>query len=283
MYQVIDVVKFRPKGPSALNSATELPRVLMEMTSLAYLWPLLGAQDRGDGHPVMVLPGFMAGDESTAILRRYLRRLGYQPVPWGLGQNTGRIDLLESLIGSFGTVAGKYDQRMTLIGQSLGGVYARELSRQHAGSVRQVITLGSPFSSHSPQSTNALVSRLFQYMSGMTQDQMRDQMLNFAAEAPPVPSTAIYSKADGVVHWSTCLEYKGEFTENIEVLGSHTGMALNPMVFHVISDRLKQPEGAWKPFRRDRGIRGLVFPEPERTLSSPATAQANGGSAACAN
>ncbi|MEQ8857884.1 MAG: esterase [Pseudomonadales bacterium] len=231
----------------------------------------------------MVLPGFTAGDESTAILRRYLKRLGYQPLPWGLGQNTGRVELLDRLTDHFASVAGEHDRRISLVGQSLGGVYARELARRFAGQVRQVITLGSPFSSHGADSTNALVGRLFQYMSGMSPDEMRDQMLNFTPQAPPVPSTAIYSKADGVVHWSTCLEYSGEYSENIEVLGSHSGMALNPLVFHALADRLAQPEGAWKPFQRNTGCRAMVYPRPERTLTSPETARANGGSAACAN
>lgn len=282
MYQEIDVDEYRPRGPSALDSATELPRVLLEMTSLAYLWPLLGARRRNDGQPVMVLPGFTAGDESTAILRRFLKRLGYQPLPWSLGQNTGSFDLQERLFDHFARVTTQYDQRISLIGQSLGGVFARELARLFPDRVRQVITLGSPFASQGPESTNPLVSRLFQYMSGMSHDDMRDQMLNFSAEAPPVPSTAIYSKADGVVHWSACLEYYSECSENIEVLGSHSGMALNPLVFHVLADRLAQPEGAWRPFQR-HGCRGLVYPRPETTRTTGNPAQANGGSTACAN
>lgn len=280
MYEQIDVDKHRSRGPNALHSVTELPRVLLEMTSLMYAWPLLAGAPRGDGQPVMVLPGFMGGDESTVILRRYLARLGYRPVAWGLGQNSGSLEIQERLFHRFQTVADEYDRRVSLIGQSLGGVYARELARQFPELVRQVVTLGSPFASQGPESTNALVARLFQYLSGMSHDEMRDQMLDFAAEPPPVPSTAIYSKADGVVHWSACLEYEGYQAENIEVLGSHTGMAMNPLVFHVLADRLAQPEGAWRPFRRAPGCAGLLFPTPERTISR---AEANGGSKACAN
>ena len=118
---------------------------------------------------------------------------------------------------------------------------------------------------------NSLVSRLFQAVSGMSRDEMQAQMLQFPATSPPVPSTAIYSKSDGVVHWTTCMEYEGERAENVEVLGSHSGMAFNPLVLHVIADRLAQHPERWKPFVR-AGCRGLVYPEPE----NPAKLNGNG-------
>ena len=114
----------------------------------------------------------------------------------------------------------------------------------------------------------------------MSHDDMRDYMLGFAAEPPPVPSTAIYSKADGVVHWSSCLEYAGERSENIEVLGSHSGMAMNPLVLHVIADRLAQPASQWRPFQRHAGCRALLYPTPEPTTDPAAM---KGGETACAN
>ena len=280
MYQELDVETQRAPGPSTLDSMTELPRVFLEASALAYLWPLLARSPRGDGHAVLVLPGFTAGDESTGILRRFLGRLGYDPRPWGLGQNTGTPALQEQLYTAFERLSHTTGARISLVGQSLGGVYARELARRFPGAVRQVITLGSPFASRSPSTTNALVSRLFQYLSGMNQDDMRDYMLGFAAEPPPVPSTAIYSKADGVVHWSSCLEYAGDRSENIEVLGSHSGMAMNPLVLHVIADRLAQPEARWRPFQRRTGCRSLLYPTPEPTTDPDAM---KGGETACAN
>jgi pimeloyl-ACP methyl ester carboxylesterase len=280
VYQELDVEAHRAPSPSTLHSMTELPRVFFEATSLAYMWPLLGQAPRGDGHAVLVLPGFTAGDESTAILRRFLGRLGYRALPWELGQNTGSFALQERLIDRFEALTRVSGERLSLVGQSLGGVYARELARRFAPHVRQVISLGSPFASKSPDTTNSVVSRLFQYMSGMSRDDMRDYMLGFAAEPPPVPSTAIYSKADGVVHWQSCLEYAGAQAENVEVLGSHTGMAMNPLVFHVLADRLAQADGQWRPFQRQRGCRALVYPEPAPTTKSEST---TGGDAACAN
>jgi pimeloyl-ACP methyl ester carboxylesterase len=266
LYQEIDIEKYRGTGPNALHSVSELPRVLMEITTLAYTWPMLGAAPRGDGHPVLVLPGFTAGDESTAVLRRFLRRVGYRPLPWQLGRNTGSFDLQEQLVYRFDRLTREHDTKVSIIGQSLGGVFGRELARQFPDHVRMIISLGSPFSSTSPDTTNAMVGRLFQYLSGMTREQMHDQMQSFVAEAPPVPSTSIYSKSDGVVHWSSCLEFEAAQAENIEIIGSHSGMAMNPLVYHVLADRLSQPAGAWEPFQRARGYRSMLYPVPEKLI-----------------
>jgi pimeloyl-ACP methyl ester carboxylesterase len=263
LYEQVDIDAYRSSGPSAIDSISELPRVLLEASSLAWVWPLLGSAPRGDGHPVLVLPGFTAGDESTAVLRRYLKRLGYLPLPWSLGRNTGSFEIQEQLVESFFRLTREYDAPISIIGQSLGGVFARELARQFAPHVRMVITLGSPFASSGPDTTSPMVSRLFQYLSGMTRDQMRDHMLSFPPEAPPVPCTAVYSKSDGVVHWSACLEYEGDRAENIEIIGSHSGMAMNPLVYHAIADRLRQRASTWAPFHRP-GCLAMLFPTPAK-------------------
>jgi pimeloyl-ACP methyl ester carboxylesterase len=263
VYQQLDVDKVRSAGPSVLDSATELPRLWMELAALGWTWPLLRAAPRGDGHPVLVLPGFTAGDESTRILRRLLKYLGYRPLPWGLGRNTGSIDVQERLYHRFESLAAECDRPMSIVGQSLGGVFARALAHQHPARVRQVITLGSPFCASGPDSTAPLVTRLFEQLSGMRVSEARERVNGFDGAAPPVPSTAIYSKTDGVVHWSACVDRAGHQTENVEVPGSHTGMALNPLVLNVVADRLAQPHGAWQPFERTRGLRALIYPDPK--------------------
>ena len=261
MYETLDIAERPESGPTFWDSATELPRVIMEMTSLSFSLPWLAVAPRGDGHTVMVLPGFTAGDASTLILRRLLRRLNYNVLPWELGQNTGSPELQDRLRVRLDAVLAEYPGQISLIGQSLGGVFARILAHERPDRIRQVITLGSPFASSGPERVNSLVSRLFQSVSGMTREEMRDQMSDFPASSPPVPSTAIYSKTDGVVHWSACLEYDGNQAENVEVIGSHSGMAFNPLVLNVIADRLSQPIRDWKPFQR-AGCRSLLYPTP---------------------
>ena len=236
---------------------------MMEVSSLACTWPLLSTAPRGDRHPVLVLPGFTAGDESTLLLRRYLTRLEYRAMPWQLGQNTGSLELQDALIEHFDRVSSALDCKLSIVGQSLGGIYARQLAQRFPNRIRQIITLGSPSASRGTESTNPIVAKLFRYMSGMSEDEMRDQMLNHPPQPPPVPSTAIYSKSDGVVHWRSCLEFEGSQSENVEIIGSHTGMAMNPSVLNVIADRLAQPEGNWRPFERNKGMRAWVYPTPE--------------------
>ena len=199
---------------------------MLEISSLAYTWPLLSVAPCGDRHPVLVLPGFTAGDESTLLLRHFLSRLKYRAIPWQLGQNTGSFELQDALVEHFERITDSLDCKLSIVGQSLGGIYARQLAQLFPDRIRLIITLGSPFASEGPESTNPLVASLFRYLSGMSDHEMRDQMLSYPTEPPPVPSTAIYSKSDGVVHWRSCLEFDGERSENVEIIGSHTGMAM---------------------------------------------------------
>lgn len=253
MYEELDVAEQRSAAPPLVNALTELPRTLLEMSSLVMSMPWLATQPRGDGHKVMVLPGFLAGDESTAVLRRYLDYLGYEALPWKLGRNTGRAEIMQrTLIERFlreCSGAGD-DEKISLVGQSLGGVFARELARLYPGNVRQVITLGSPFGTRESGTTLPLVQRMFEQQSGMTIEAMRELLMSMDPHvSPPVPITAIYSKGDGVVNWQVCREQEEDGqTQNIEVCGSHCGMGFNPAIYHIIADRLTQSQHDWQKF-----------------------------------
>ena len=252
-----DVRSFRP--PSLFNTVTELPRTLMEMGSLLATMPLLSILPKGDQHPVLLLPAFMASDDSTTVIRRYLLRMGYEPLPWQLGRNTGRIDLLEEkLVDRFEQLRRTYQCKISIIGQSLGGVYAREIARRFPNDVRQVITLGSPFSTRKASSTNLLVAQLFHQQSGMTIEEMRDRLPD-AKIGSTVPSTAIFSRGEGIVNWRVCQEVDGPMAESVEVIGSHCGMGFNPLVYFIVADRLSLPIGKWRKFDY-RKLQGFTNP-----------------------
>jgi pimeloyl-ACP methyl ester carboxylesterase len=260
LYEKLDLPKDRSseemrkaRPPSLLNALTELPRTLLDISALCLSLPLLANMPRGDGHPVMVLPGFMASDSSTALLRRYLQLLGYQPMGWGLGRNTGRFEIIQqTLIEQFLEVAETCDEKITLIGQSLGGVYARELARFYPSKVRQVITLGSPFGVLNGTAANPIVRRLFETQSGLSIEKMREAIFEIDPhKTPPVPLTAIYSKGDGVVNWRVCREAFEDFeTDNIQVFGAHCGMGFNAAIYGIVADRLSQPVDDWRKFER---------------------------------
>ncbi|MEN6542319.1 alpha/beta hydrolase [Parvibaculum sp.] len=222
-----------PEEPSLFSRLGEL-RVFLELGSMVPALPALMHAPRGDGHPVLVLPGMLTSDGSTVVLRRYLQALGYQVHPWKLGMNWGPSEKIrQGVRDRFKELSDRYQRRVSIIGWSLGGIYARELAREQPSLVRQVITLGSPFA------------------AGYRMDGSYDpELAKRLRVAPPVPCTAIYSKTDGVVPWEACRETEGPQTDNIEVQASHMGMSVNPLVLWAIADRLALPEGAWQPFDR---------------------------------
>lgn len=249
------------RPPSAFLALTELPRALAEWGSYATLaGPLHMTAPRGDGHPVLVLPGFMTTDASTTVLRRFLKRLGYDACTWDLGRNLGPRAVGregEKLVAKIREIHERTGRKVSLVGWSLGGVLARMVARRAPDAVRQIITLGSPFAG-SPKATT--VWRLYELMSGdRVDDKYTRGMVEEGRTPPPVPSTAIYSRADGVVAWQNCREAECATTDNIEVHGSHCGLGVNPAALYAVADRLAQPEDGWTPFKRE-GLKSWVYP-----------------------
>lgn len=237
-----------PRAPSRLMLLAE-GRFVLERAAFRSARRRLAALPRGDGHAVLVLPGFLASDRSTAALRAVLGDLGYQAHGWGFGRNT-RVDLrrvkqMEQLVKELRHRTGR---KVSLIGWSLGGIFARELAKLDPGSVRQVITLGSPIRDDR-RHTNA--SGLFELVNGKEPELLRQGRFAGLHRAPPVPTTTILSRGDGIVHWTGSVQQTGcghEHTENIVVRGSHLGLVHNPAATLVIADRLRQAENQWQPF-----------------------------------
>ena len=237
-------------------------RAIPEFGAFLGALPLLSLAPRGDGHPVLVLPGLVTSDVSTRPLRSFLKRQGYAVSGWGLGRNFGpRPGIQDGMLRLLRVLKETHGRKVSIIGWSLGGVYARQLAKMEPGLVRSVITLGSPFGGQ-PTATNAW--RVYEMVSGK---RAADQDATFGgalADPPPVPTTAIYSRTDGICAWQVCIEQPSVTAENIEVQGSHCGLGHNPAVVYAVADRLAQAEGEWKPFQRS-GWRSLVYADPTRT------------------
>jgi len=245
------------EAPSKVLTLLE-SRALSELGAFWLMRPWLSTTPRGDGHPVLVLPGLLADDLSTKPLRDFLKSHGYRAHGWKLGHNRGlranvESDMRARLDDLFAHYGGR---KVSLVGWSLGGLYARQLAKLTPRKVRCVITLGSPFAG-SPSSTHAW--QAYEWASGNSfhsSSLLADEL----AAPPPVPTTSIFSRTDGICAWQTCLNAEGPQAENIEINGSHCGLGHHPAAVYAIADRLVQPEGAWKKFDRTTGWRPLTFP-----------------------
>jgi pimeloyl-ACP methyl ester carboxylesterase len=231
------------RAPNAWLLALEARAPWEYMALLASL-PWLRKLPHGDGHPVLVFPGLGAGDISTAPLRSLLDSIGFATEPWRQGFNFGpRAGVLEQCKTDLQNLYRRHHRKVSLVGWSLGGIYARELAKECPDIVRCVVTLGTPFTGH-PRATNAW--RFFELVSGHSVSD--PELMAQIRQAPPVPTTSIYSKSDGVVAWKCSINEPGPKTENVEVQASHIGLGLNPIALYALADRLAQPEGDWKHF-----------------------------------
>ncbi len=253
------------KPPPRSLLLLEGPRALAEAATFLPSLPILLQARRGDGHPVLVLPGYIADDGSTRVLRTYLRSLGYRAHRWTLGRNLGAPDqVMAGLMARLGALHERYQRTVSLVGWSLGGIYARELAKYMPGEVRQVVSLGSPFGGGRGGHHAASLRRI---LDGREPTREELEWRKHLWAPPPVPATAIFSRSDGVAAWRACMELPSERTDNIEVSGSHCGLGFNPLVLYAIADRLAQPEYGWQPFAR-RGVRRCFYPDPLRPPGS---------------
>lgn len=232
------------------------PRAIFEWQSFYALRPLLKKLPQGDGHAVIVFPGFASSDKATKPLRTLLNDLNYQAHGWGLGQNLlFDQSLEEEMIALVKEVASSSGGKVSLVGWSLGGLYAREVAKRCLDDVRCVISMGSPISGNQSHS-NAHV--LFQALNGQPSEIEISRSLGLN-KAPSVPTTSIFSKTDGIVAWEGSVQNNvNQLSENIVVPASHLGLGVNPLVMMLLSDRLSQPLGQWRKFKR-RGLSGLLL------------------------
>ena len=250
-----------PRPPRRIWTLSE-GRAMFEFGAFYAMRPFMTGLPQGDGHAVMTLPGFMATNSSTIPMRGLLSSLGYDAHGWDSGRN---LRVNEELITKLEDQLDRlYDQsggKVSLIGWSLGGVLARELAKLKPEKVRLVMSLGSPISDDRNH-TNA--ARLFKFFNGEEPEQIRDGQFRGLDIAPPVPTTSVLTKTDGVVHWRGSVQHpdkaSGSPTENIRVFASHLGLGVNPSVMIAIADRLAQPEGQWAPFEPE-AMHSWMYPK----------------------
>jgi len=216
---------------------------------------ILKSAAKGDGHSVLVLPGFLTTDSSTVLLRNFLSRQGFDPHPWKLGRNTGPLGVVEDkVVKQVETLFKRSGRKVSLVGWSLGGLYAREVAIRVPEFVRSVVTLGTPLRPNNERFLNSMYTKL----SGQDVSELDSHLLDRFDSKVPVPLTAIISRTDGFVPWKLAVGTRSGKSECIFVRSSHTGMIYNPLVLWSVSERLSVPEDAWRPFRR-KGLRKFLY------------------------
>jgi pimeloyl-ACP methyl ester carboxylesterase len=264
--------RFTPdlRPPRLRHSVMEFSRVVLEIGSTAMLGPLLRTLPKGDGHTIMTIPGFMGADGSTSQLRKFLRNRGYHAIPWGLGRNGAEVrsqdidDFLAHRTATEDEIAERVEaefrdsgRKLTLIGWSLGGLYAVALAHRFPQWIRQVITLGTPYGD--PRGT-----ALYSVMGSIYNNEVQEEALQrwvahtYSGGALRVPVLALYSESDGIVGAGIArCEGDARYVTHVAVLASHVGFPFNPLVFAVIANHLAEPRQRWGWCRSTR-LRSLV-------------------------
>lgn len=220
----------------AVSAVTPMPRKVVRAAH--------SGAPRGDGHPVLLVPGFLRGESYMQPLHRFLAARGYAVEGWRLGVNLGPTErVLDGLEQRLDALVARHGRKASLIGHSLGGALVRELAKQRQENVRLLIVLTSPIRVPTASQLEPLYRMLARWHSPASQSLY--QSFN---EPPSVPVTAIHTRTDGIVAWQSCLEAEGPQRENIEIAGPHSTMARNPAAWRVIADRLAQPDGEWEPY-----------------------------------
>jgi pimeloyl-ACP methyl ester carboxylesterase len=183
----------------------------------------------------MVLPGYGAGDGSTALIRAYLRSLGWDARGWGLGRNGGDVpELIPRVVDRVEQLARESGRSVALVGWSLGGVLAREAARERPLRARRIVTLGSPVVGGPKYTAVAEVYR----RRGVDLDAIEAEVDERNAIPLSTPITAIFSRRDGVVAWNACIDRRSERVEHVEVAATHLGLGFSADVLRIIAERL---------------------------------------------
>ncbi len=241
---------FAPQRPSLFDTLGELrfpfEASLFWLGALSYPWPRVKP---ADSKTVMLIPGFMAGDVTLAPMANFCRWLGHRAVFAGIWSNSKcPRESIEHLGQRLVRTAERWDSPIVLVGHSLGGVYARELAHRNPQIVERVITLGSPIrwprdsSNHAVAAVARSMARIRGKAEGCLSEACSCGMRMQELSPKDVPTTVVYSRTDGVVHWQSCVDHsESPNVENVEVHGSHVGMAFSADVYRVLAARLALP------------------------------------------
>lgn len=225
-----------PRPPLRLH-LSELFRAMRQRYKVRHFLKAYQPEKTLDPHTVLIIPGFMASQMSTKPMRQLLNRLGYEALDWGLGRNYARLENIDEVERLITQLYERSNEKISLIGWSLGGIYARKIAHAQSDKIRKVFTLGSPYRHLDAPNYASWLFEVFRKLRG--QGGVEAELLSVLPRPLPIPSVAFYSKSDGIVPWQACIDTEDTSDhENIEVNSSHFGLGVHEDVLRSIIERL---------------------------------------------
>lgn len=233
----IVIINKKIPTPPLYNMIMET-RSLIDWSFIHLLYPFIPKRIKGNGKPVLLIPPYLGDDSSTSLIRKYLKSLGFTTYKWELGFNVLKSHYIPRLEEKLADIYQEHQEKVSLIGWSGGGTFAKIMANRHPDQVEQIITIGSPIWGVMDMKTP--VHGVLEFFRGKSVKERNERFIEELEPVPKVPVTCIYSKTDGIVPWKHCIEastYRKDI-RNIEVFGSHSGMGANISVLLVTANML---------------------------------------------
>jgi len=213
-------------------------RSVIEWTSMAFIYPFIPKHKSSKNKPVLLMPPYLGNDYSTTFVRKYLRAVGFKTYKWELGVNMINSKYLPKLVERLDEIYEKHQEKVSLVGWSGGGIFAKIIANRYPNKVEQLVTIGSPVWGINDMETPLI--RVIEFLRGKKLKERNEKFIKELEEIPEVPITCIYTKTDGLVPWKHCMEaeYLRSDIKNIEVFGSHSGLGANATVLLSVANAL---------------------------------------------
>ena len=256
----IEEINRRIESPPLFNVILET-RSVVEWISMFGIYPFIPKHKASKNRPVLLMPPYLGNDLSTTFVRNYLKSVGFKTYKWELGVNMINSKSLPKLIEKLDEIFEIHQEKVSLVGWSGGGIFAKIIANRHPDKVEQLITIGSPV--WGVKNMKTPVVRSLEFLRGRKLKERNDKFIKELEEIPDVPVTCIYTKTDGLLPWKHCMEAETlrKDIKNIEVFGSHCGMGANASVLLTVANSLNTNITGKKPEGILTKVESLFFPE----------------------